>query len=150
MEVLRTKISRRKGYTLIELIVVLVLFSLLLTIIIPNVSILKTYSQNMQLRILEKDLKQARNTAIIENRIIFVDFHIATNSYIIKYNEKEKIVERKLINGVELINKNFTTLKLNPNGVIGNAGTLTIKKGFENYKLSIAAVTSNISVKKDE
>ncbi|MDY0234539.1 MAG: GspH/FimT family protein [Gudongella sp.] len=149
MEILTNYKEKKKGYTLIELIVVLALFSLLLTIAIPNSKAFKTYNQNQQLRIFEKDIRQARNKAIIENKAIGAYFYITKNSYEIKYIGGEKILERELYGGVEFKSKNFTNYIFNPNGAIGNAGTVIIKKGSENYELAIAPVTSKISLRKD-
>lgn len=150
MEILNYNKSKNKGYTLIELIVVLALFSLLLTIAIPNSKAFKTYNQNQQLRVLEKDLRQARNTAIIENKTICAYFNLSKHSYEIKYISGEKILERVLIPGVEFKSKNFTNFTFNADGRIGNAGTLKIKKGSENYELAVAAVTSKISLRRDK
>ena len=149
MEILRGYKSRKKGYTLIELIVVLALFSLFLTIAIPNSRAFKTFNQNQQLRMLEKDLRQARNTAIIENKVIFAEFLVSYNSYVIKYSESNKILERQFHDGVELSGTNSTTMKFNGDGRIGYAGTLRIKKGSEKYKLAVAPVTSKIKLEKD-
>ncbi len=150
MEILIKYKSKKKGYTLIELIVVLALFSLLLTIAIPNSKAFKTYNQNQQLRVMEKDLRQARNTAIIENRSIFAEFLVEKNAYVIKYSENERIIERKLDNGVKLISivvsGEGNTVKFNSDGRLGYAGTLKIKKGLENYELKFAPVSSQITL----
>ena len=150
MEILKEYKSKKEGYTLIELVIVLALFSLLLTIAIPNSKMFKTYNQNQQLRILEKDLRQARNSAIIENKAIIALFYTANNTYEIKYKSGGKIMERKLDNGVEIGDKNFDFYIFSPDGRIGNAGTVKIKKGSEYYILAVSPVTSEISLRKDK
>lgn len=149
MEILKENKSKNKGYTLIELIVVLALFSLLLTIAIPNSKAFKSYNQNKQLRILEKDLRQARNTAIIENKTIRVYFSSQKNSYIIEYNSGEKILQREFSNGVEIKDtSNTATIQFNSNGRAGIAGTIKIKKGSEDYEVAVAPVISKISLRR--
>ena len=150
MEILKEYKSKKEGYTLIELVIVLALFSLLLTIAIPNSKMFKAYNQNQQLRILEKDLRQARNTAIIGNKAIIAQFYTASNTYEIKYKSGGRIVERKLDNGVEIRDKNFDFYIFSPDGRIGNAGTVKIKKGSEYYILAVSPVTSEISLRKDK
>ncbi len=135
---------------MIELLIVLALFSLLLTIAIPNSKMFKTYNQNQQLRILEKDIRQARNRAITENKAIIAKFHAANNTYEIKYKSGEEILKRKLNNGVEIRDKNFDFYIFSPNGRIGDAGTVKIKKASEYYILAVSPVTSEISLRKDK
>lgn len=152
MEILKRYKIKEKGYTLIELIIVLAIFSLVLTIALPNSKAFKTYNQNQQLRLLEKDLRQARNTAIIENRPIFIEFLIEKNAYVIKYSESNRIIERTLDNGVKFttmnVSGNVNTVKFNPDGRPAHTGTVNIKKGSENYELVIAPVISKITIKR--
>jgi prepilin-type N-terminal cleavage/methylation domain-containing protein len=149
MEILKNHKSKNKGYTLIELIVVLALFSLLFTIAIPNSKFFKTYNQNQQLRVFEKDLRQARNTSIIDNSVIYASFHPEKNSYLIKYAGNEKIVGREFSNGVKLSDtSNTSSITFHPDGIAVNTGTIIIMKGSEEYEVAITPITSKISLRR--
>jgi prepilin-type N-terminal cleavage/methylation domain-containing protein len=71
--------SKRKGYTLIELITVLALFSILLLFSIPNLSFLHKYREYSEVKQFEKDIKYVRATALIENSPVVINFDILTS-----------------------------------------------------------------------
>ena len=118
---------------------------------IKNIPIL---NENDELKIeivRQKIQKLADNlNKITENKAIIAKFHAANNTYEIKYKSGEEILKRKLKNGVEIRDKNFDFYIFSPDGRIGNAGTVKIKKASEYYILAVSPVTSEISLRKDK
>lgn len=142
---------RMKGYTLIEILVVLALLSILLSMAVPNWSLYKRMKENMELETLKKDLLFTRNSAILEGTEYYVDFHYLENSYSIRNNKAygaKKTVCFK--DGISLNNRAGTiTFHFKRNGTIGEAGTLKLKNSKnEDLELTLTPVTGNINIKK--
>lgn len=148
--------SKRKGYTLIELITVLALFSILLLFSVPNVAFLYKYREYNEIKQFEKDLKHVRATALIENvpATIFID--ISNNRYkIIKYNEVVK--EYNFQHGVNLKSINTSdkylasggsSIEFKTTGAPSSAATIVFDtKNYGTYNITINVATGRINIK---
>ncbi|WP_409227546.1 GspH/FimT family pseudopilin [Gudongella sp. SC589] len=148
MAVLIDKEGYRKGYTLIELIVVVALFSLLLSISLPNTSIIRTINERNELRMIEKDLRQARTRAILENRLVEFSFYVDGNMYIIQYNENEKIKVQELQSGLKIYYADSAAFRFNGTGRVGNSNTVTLKRSDgRTYHLAVGVNTTEITLR---
>ena len=147
MALLKKRTEYKKGYTLIELIVAVALLSLFFSIALPNSSLIKTLNQNTELRIIQKDLKQARNKAVLENRTVMASFNGDKNLYIIKYSENAIIKKHKLESGLKIVSPISKDIYFNGTGRVGNSDSIIIKKSNgEMYKISIQVNTATISL----
>jgi prepilin-type N-terminal cleavage/methylation domain-containing protein len=148
MAVLIDKEGYGKGYTLIELIVVVALFSLLLSITLPSSSLIRNLNERHELRMIEKDLRQARTRAILENRTVEVSFYVDGNMYIIQYSESEKIKVQRLTSGLGIFYADSATFRFNGSGRVGNSNTVTLKRSDgTTYHLAIGVNTTEITLR---
>ncbi|WP_422487180.1 GspH/FimT family pseudopilin [Gudongella sp. DL1XJH-153] len=148
MALLIDRNSFKKGYTLIELIVVVALFALLLAITLPNSAIIRNLNERQELRMIEKDLRQARNKAILENRLIDVSFYVDGNQYIIQYSESEKIKVHKLKSGLRIFYAGTSGFRFNGTGRVGNSNTVTLKKSDgRTYHIAVGVNTTEITLR---
>ncbi|MCR3956717.1 MAG: GspH/FimT family pseudopilin [Gudongella sp.] len=148
MAVLIDKVGFKKGFTLIELIVVMALFSLLLSITLPNTSIIRNLNERQELRMIEKDLRQARTRAILENRTVEVSFYVDGNMYIIQYSESDKIKVQRLSSGLKIIYADSAAYRFNGTGRVGNSNTVTLKRSDgRTYHLAVGVNTAEITLR---
>lgn len=148
MAVLIDKVGFKKGFTLIELIVVMALFSLLLSITLPNTSIIRNLNERHELRMIEKDLRQARTRAILENRTVEVSFYVDGNMYIIQYNESDKIKVQRLSSGLRIFYADSAAYRFNGTGRVGNSNTVTLKRSDgRTYHLAVGVNTAEITLR---
>lgn len=141
--------DNRKGYTLIELLLVAALLFVLLSIAIPRFSLLHTIREKQEIKYLQRDLFYARNLAITEKKTVFIDIKISGNSYKIYRSGGEVIKEVKLKDGVILTGCLYETFSFTPRGTPSLAQTVTFRtKGGDYYKLTIPVATININLEK--
>ena len=133
-----------------ELILVIALFSVFFSIAIPRFSIVNMYQENMELKMLQKDLRQARSQAIVDNEPIFVYFYPSINEYEVLKSQSD-IIKRRSLKRVRITYKNFDKYTFNPSGAIGGAGTVTLKKSNGDLLyLSVGVASSSINLKDKE
>jgi prepilin-type N-terminal cleavage/methylation domain-containing protein len=120
--------NRTKGYTLIELMVVVVIISLFLGLSINGISSLMHWSKlNTAAALLSSDLKNTQSRAFYEGGYYKLQFWPSLDRYrIYKQTELYKDIQ---LEGIYLFNTNFTddNLYFYPNGVPGQGGTVTLK-----------------------
>lgn len=147
--------TKKKGYTLIELIVVLALFSILLIISIPNISLLISYREYNEIKNFEKDLKYSRAKALVENTPVEFKIDVPNNKY--KIIQKNKIIkEYNFKNGVKL---NYITISsskqtsgessivFKTTGAPSTAGTINFStKNYGIYNVTIEVATGRINI----
>lgn len=139
----------RKGYTLIELIFVIIILGVITSMILPNVNVIKRIKAKNEINELRKDILFARNKAIIENKIYNIYFSIEKNKYIIRSSEETSIIKTKEFNyGVELEDRgNMKTLKFNPNGTPGSSGTIFLKDSFgKSHRITVTPVSGRLGI----
>ena len=120
--------NRNKGYTLIELMVVVVIISLLLGLCINGLDYLIQWSKlNTAAAILSSELKNTQSRAFYEGVYYKIDFWAPLDRYrIYKQTEVYKDIQ---LEDIDLFNTNFTNNKVYfyPNGVPSMGGTVTLK-----------------------
>lgn len=141
--------TKKKGYTLIELLIVLALFCLFLSLTLPNFNILNRIKENRELKELKRDLLYYRNMAIMENFQYIFTFDIERNRYTVyKSGEVAAIKSKDLNYGVKLISKPIENdLTFNPSGAPSGAGTIVILNSLgQRYEFRVTPVTGKTNV----
>lgn len=143
---------QHKGYTIIELLIALALFSIFLSIAVPKVSMFNRIKEQQELREFKKDILYARNKAIVEGKRYTVYLNYENNSYDISYNisqnKSERLKEYKFQYGLKLIrNPDLTKFSFTRFGTPGNASSIYLVDSKNNlYKLSVAPTTGKVSL----
>ncbi len=146
--------DRYKGFTLIELVVVLALFSLLFSIAMPSFKVLYNYEQDQELKEFRKNILFARNQSIVKGEPHRVAFDYERNYYVIESNGKN-IQSHYFKNGVQLILKPFNLedsgvieVEFGRNGVPNHSGTVFIRLDNKKiYGLSVTPATGKVNLK---
>jgi len=121
-------INRTKGYTLIELMVVVVIISLLLGLGINGLDYLIQLNKlNTTAAMLSSELKNIQSKAFYVGVYYKLQFWPTLDRYRI-YKQAELIADI-ILQDIDLFNTNFTdnNLYFYPNGVPGQGGTVTLK-----------------------
>lgn len=142
--------TAKKGYTLIEILIVVALFSIILSIAVPKMGFYRILLEKQEISELKKDLLYARNMAIVDNKSYTVYFKQEDNSYYIKAKNSDSIVKNKtLSSGLKFDNKDLVgSFIFNPTGAAGNSDTLIIKTSTnKKYEIKLSPVTSRIEIK---
>jgi len=148
--------NRNKGYTLIELMVVVGIISLLLGLGINGLDYLIQWNKlNTAAALLSSELKNTQSRAFYEGIYYKIEFYATfdcptLNKYkIFKGSELYKEIQ---LEGVELFKTNFTNNKVffYPNGVPGQGGTVTLKnkRGKVLYVI-MTPVTARVRISPD-
>ena len=120
--------NRNKGYTLIELIVVVVIISLLLSIGINGLDYLIQWNKlNVTAALLSSELKNTQSRAFYEGAYYKFQFLPSLDKYRI-YKQTE-LIDDIILKDIDLFNTNFTNniIYFYPNGVPSMGGTITLK-----------------------
>ena len=120
--------NRNKGYTLIELMVVVGIISLLLGLSINGISSLIQWSKlNRAAALLSSELKNTQSRAFYEGVYFKLQFMPSLDKYRI-YKQTE-LIDDIILKDIDLFNSNFTDDKVYfyPNGVPSMGGTVTLK-----------------------
>ena len=120
--------NRTKGYTLIELMVVVVIISLFLGLSINGISSLMHWSKlNTAAALLSSELKNTQSRAFYEGVYYKLQFWPTLDRYRI-YKQTE-LIDDIILKDIDLFNTNFTdnNLYFYPSGVPGMGGTVTLK-----------------------
>lgn len=140
----------KKGYTLIELIIVLALISILFIMAIPSTGFFIEIQEKRELEGFRKDLLFARNRAIIESRDYDVKFHIDDNQYfIIRTGENlETIKSKKFEKGIRFDKNNLlNSITFKHNGTTKDSGTFYLRNSKNyRYEITLSPVTGRIKV----
>ena len=143
--------NRTKGYTLIELMVVVVIISLLLGLSINGLDYLIQWNKlNTAAALLSSELKNTQSRAFYEGVWYKIDFWESLDRYrIYKQTEVYKDIQ---LEDIDLYNSNFTNNKVYfyPNGVPSMGGTVTLKnkRGKVLYVI-MTPVTARVRVSPD-
>ena len=142
--------TEKKGYTLIELLIVIALFSIFLSISLPNMSFFTAMRQKQEINEFKKDLLFARNSAIVENKSYRVSFYIDKNTYSIRESGKDKAIKSKTFSNGLKLNEDVIvgSFVFTPSGATGNSGSLYIEAMRNNrYKVTLTPATGRIEIK---
>ena len=120
--------NRNKGFTLIELMVVIGIISLLLGLSLNGLNNLIQWNKlNTAAAILSSELKNTQSRAFYEGVYYKLQFWPTLDRYRI-YKQTE-LIDDIMLKGIDLFNTNFTdnNLYFYPNGVPSMGGTVTLK-----------------------
>jgi len=120
--------NRTKGFTLIELMVVIGIISLLLVLSINGISSLMQWSKlNRAAALLSSELKDTQSRAFYEGVYYKLQFWPTLDRYRI-YKQTE-LIDDIILEDIDLFNTNFTddNVYFYPNGVPSMGGTVTLK-----------------------
>jgi len=120
--------NRNKGYTLIELMVVVGIISLLLGLSINGISSLIQWSKlNRAAALLSSELKNTQSRAFYEGVYFKLQFMPSLDKY--RIYKQTKLIDDIILKDIDLFNSNFTDDKVYfyPNGVPSMGGTVTLK-----------------------
>lgn len=141
--------TEKKGYTLIELLIVIALFSIFLSIAIPNLNFYRNIMEKQEIAEFKKDLLFARNSAIVENRSYTVNFNHERNSYNIKTSNRPTVKSKTFSNGLKLFENNLVnSFTFTPSGATGNSNTIYIDtKKNKRYVVTLTPATGRIEIR---
>jgi prepilin-type N-terminal cleavage/methylation domain-containing protein len=121
-------INRNKGFTLIELMVVVVIISLLLGLGINGLDYLIQWNKlNVTAGLLSSELKNTQSRAFYEGVYYKLQFLPSLDKY--RVYKQTELIDVIMLKDIDLFNTNFTNnnLYFYPNGVPGMGGTVTLK-----------------------
>lgn len=142
--------KRRRAYTLIELLVVISLLSIITAMTIPNTSLFKNLSQDMELKEFKRDVQFARNKAIIEAKPYMIKFLYEENGYRIQNDGFATSIKIKHFkSGIKLIKKSgLVNIVFMANGTITNSGTINFSdRNDKKYEMTIPPVRGLIVIR---
>lgn len=145
--------NRHKGYTLIEILIVLAIFSIIISIAAPKIVIFNRIKEQQELREFRRDILYARNRAIIDNKRYTVYLNYEDNSYFIRCNistnEWQTIKNYKFQYGIKLIrNPKHSKISFTGSGTASVADSFYISDSKDNrYVLTVAVNTGKVTIK---
>ncbi|MDQ0256286.1 competence protein ComGD [Evansella vedderi] len=147
---MKEQIHKNNGYTLIEMLLVLLLISSILLIVIPNFT-KSVHSKNVDyfFEQLEKDLYESQMTAMTDGVIIRFVFSPTLNNYTIRHGVT--IVEtRTFPEGltVKIGTLGYNDLRFLPTGTISSPGSLVFNYKNDRYVLVFQFVRGRFYIDK--
>lgn len=155
------KSRTRVGFSLLELLVVIIILAIAAAIVIPNVSGAKGIEAMSAARIITSDLQYAQNVAITYQNPVTVTFNPAGESYslsntsgpLIHPMTKEaystSFGSQSDFESVDIVSANFagnSSVSFDELGTPNNAGTVTVQAGSYAYQISVAVATGRVTV----
>lgn len=138
-----------KGYTILELMMVIAFLGLLIALALPSSGIIRGLTEVNELKAFEKNLTQARNTSIVEKRTVYITLDPKENSYLINYNSREIIKKHRFKPGVDVRGATLIQFHFNASGSMADAQTILFKlSNGDAYIMPLAPVTTTIRLEK--
>lgn len=137
----------KKGITMVELVVVIALFSILLAVAIPNFKSVSIYKENQELKEFTRDILYARNQAIMKGKTYYFHLDYTNNGYLI---HSEAGVEKRynFINGIMLTDTGATEINFTRSGW-SSGGTISFtNSNNEHCEIRITPITGDINIYK--
>ncbi|MBU5437515.1 GspH/FimT family protein [Tissierella sp. MSJ-40] len=138
-----------KGFTLIELILVLALLSLFLVIGLPNIKYITYMKEKQELREFKRDIAYARNNAIVQRKIYNLTIDQKNNGYIIIKADKIPVIVKDVSfkYGTIVLRNNFNnSINFYPTGSPSVGGTIYLTNSKkESIKITITPATGKIN-----
>lgn len=142
----------RRAFTFLELIVVIAIISIILSIGVVKLGTLDTIREKNELRTLVKDLKYARNLAMVSRKPVTVDITLIDGYRIRQADEGVPTIIKEIdYDYLKRINSTFTekTIIFNRMGRPSNPGTLILQGKNKKYTVSIALASGKINLNEE-
>lgn len=137
---------KKKGYTIIEIIVVLALFSVMFCIAFPSMKTFARLKEDKEVREFRRDIYFARNQAIVNNCPYYFVLDYDTGGYHIK--KEDQVIERKKFKNIALIRTSQVEFTFSGSGAPLVSGSVNIKTSDgTKYRITVTPVTGKISIK---
>lgn len=140
--ILRRPMHNEKGFTLLEMLVTLSIFSILL--LLPLVTIPKMHSTYFHAAAIAKQLKTdlllAQQLALSTGREVQVRFDNANKEYVIRFSTVDVYMRRRYLNEemfIELVTIDRPTLSFLANGHPSRVGTFILQVGAYRFRFTI-------------
>lgn len=140
--------SNKEGFTLIEVILMISLFSIIFMAISFNFKNIKSIKQNSEINTLINDLELYRNKALIEKTNI--EFRVYNDKKSYSFTEyRIELLKRQLESDYEITyNMPSPYIVFRSTGAVSTGGTLTLRNKKSYVKIIIQPVTGNIRIEK--
>lgn len=140
--------SNKEGFTLIEVILMISLFSIIFMAISFNFKNIKLIKQNSEINTLINDLELYRNKALIEKTNI--EFRVYNDKKSYSFTEyRIELLKRQLESDYEITyNMPSPYIVFRSTGAVSTGGTLTLRNKKSYVKIIIQPVTGNIRIEK--
>lgn len=137
----------KKGFSLIELLVVIVIFAIGLAIAAPNLmQIGRRNSVKSSARKIKDALYTARMRAVELNESIDVQFNTIAESYTTSVVSSGRVLDYYTFNSSDInLNIDPSTVTWNTRGSTTDACTITVQNGNDRYNVVVAA-TGNVRI----
>jgi len=146
----------RRGFTAIELLIVMSVFIILLLILVPSTKSYISYSNYMGFRSavyqLLSDIRMAQELSVGEKIPYTVCFFPSSEVYYITKpdNPSPKVIlYRKLPKNVDIVSTNFIDNRFyySESGAPSMGGTITLKFNNKLYEITVIPVTGRVKIK---
>ncbi|GAB4109340.1 MAG: hypothetical protein Kow00105_18040 [Phycisphaeraceae bacterium] len=162
-----TRSPRRTGYTLVEVLIVVVILGLAAAVVVPHMLSAGTLGIQAAARIIVADILYAQNDAIAQQRTRRVVFDPNSESYSLQDENGAILTARwkggaannyivdfttdNRFQGVEIVSADFggatpTVLEFDALGAPLNGGTVEIEFQGLRYRVTVAAFTGRVTV----
>ena len=140
--------GRHKGYTIIELIVVLALFSILFSMAVPNFSYFSRAREVQELKEFKRDVLFTRNQAIVKGKVHYLQLEYNENSYSILC-EGQYIKRVNFNHGITLItNSAVSKITFTRSGIPSQGDAIKLRNSdMQRYNLVVNPVTGKITLR---
>lgn len=158
--------SRRRGFTLAEMLVVLVIIGMIAAIAVPMLSSTGDLDTSAAARALTSDLDYAQNYAITHQTRVRVMFDTANNTYTLMedpesgspiilthpVNKKPYVIAYATSSGLKTVNLSTAdfggqaSITYDSLGAPDSGGSVSVSVGSVTRQISVAAVTGKVTV----
>jgi len=155
--------STRGGFTLIEILVVIVILGLLAAVVIPSVANTGQMQVHSAAAMLTSDIQYAQSLAISSQRPVTISFSPSGDYYTVHWSNESDPLEHPIrkkayvvnfrtehgFERVELVSASFggtTDVMFDELGAPDNAGSVVLRAGATVYTVSVASATGKVTV----
>lgn len=152
-----------KGFTLAEILVVVLLLGIAAAVVVPNISDTSDVQAVSAARMIATDLQYAQNTAITGQKNIKMVFDVSGNFYRVANDDSQSTSLVNPINKGEyktdfdtasgfgrlkIVSTTFpgSIVKFDVTGAPDNPGSVRVQSGSRIYVVSVAAATGRVTV----
>lgn len=142
-------LSQNKGFSLLELLIVIVIFVIGLAVALPNLmDIGRKNVVQSNARKIKDALYSARMTAVELNDTVSVQFNKDTETYVTTVVSTGRVLDRYTFTNSDIdININPSIVSWNSRGMTNNNCTITVQSNFGSYNVVVSSA-GNIRISK--